>query len=87
MAQRYKFDCMELAGSLGDLGTLLPMSILGVLLMFTGLQLTLTIMDLKDRRDFFVAILILGVTLPEVVAIHAVLITNPSPHARSNSAI
>lgn len=85
MAQRYKFDCMELAGSLGDLGTLLPMSILGVLLMFTGLQLT--IMDLKDRRDFFVAILILGVTLPEVVAIHAVLITNPSPHARSNSAI
>lgn len=85
MAERYKFDCMELAVSLGDLGTLLPMSVLGVLLMFTGLQLT--IMDLKDRRDFFVAILILGVTLPEVVAIHAVLITNPSPHARSNSAI
>ena len=42
---------------------LLPMSILGVLLMFAGLQLTLTIMDLKDRKDFFVATLILGITL------------------------
>jgi SulP family sulfate permease len=42
---------------------LLPMSILGVLLMFAGAQLTLTIMDLKDRKDFFVATLILGITL------------------------
>jgi len=42
---------------------LLPMAILGVLLVFAGSQLTLTIMDLKSRKDFFVATLILGITL------------------------
>jgi SulP family sulfate permease len=42
---------------------LLPMSILGVLLIFAGAQLTLTIMDLKDRKDYFVTTLILGITL------------------------
>lgn len=42
---------------------LLPMSILGVLLMFAGAQLTLTIMDLNDRKGYFVATLILGITL------------------------
>lgn len=42
---------------------LLPMSILGVLLVFAGAQLTLTIMDLEERRDYFVATLILGITL------------------------
>ena len=47
---------------------LLPMSILGVLLMFAGAQLTLTIMDLYHRKDYFVAILILGITLASNLA-------------------
>jgi SulP family sulfate permease len=48
---------------------LLPMSILGVLLLFAGSQLTLTIMDLKDRKDYFVATLILGITLASNLAV------------------
>jgi len=47
---------------------LLPMSILGVLLVFAGAQLTLTIMDLKKRKDYFVATLILGITLASNLA-------------------
>ncbi len=46
-----------------DFFNLLPMSILGVLLIFAGSQLTLTIMDLDHRKDYFVATLILGITL------------------------
>ena len=42
---------------------LLPMAVLGVLLVFAGSQLTLTVMDLTTRKDFFVATLILGITL------------------------
>lgn len=48
---------------------LLPMSVLGVLLIFAGAQLTLTIMDLKTRKDFFVATLILGITLASNLAV------------------
>lgn len=47
---------------------LLPMSILGVLLLFAGVQLTLTIMDLEHRKDYFVATLILGITLASNLA-------------------
>ncbi|MFO7800679.1 MAG: putative sulfate/molybdate transporter [Desulfovermiculus sp.] len=47
---------------------LLPMSILGVLLVFAGAQLTLTVMDLDSRKDFFVATLILGITLASNLA-------------------
>jgi len=47
---------------------LLPMSILGVLLVFAGAQLTLTIMDLDRRKDYFVATLILGITLASNLA-------------------
>ncbi len=47
---------------------LLPMSILGVLLVFAGAQLTLTIMDLSERKDYFVATLILGITLASNLA-------------------
>ena len=47
---------------------LLPMSILGVLLTFAGSQLALTIMDLKDRKDYFVTTLILGITLASNLA-------------------
>jgi len=47
---------------------LLPMAVLGVLLVFAGAQLTLTIMDLDKRKDFFVATLILGITLASNLA-------------------
>jgi SulP family sulfate permease len=42
---------------------LLPMSILGVLLFFAGTQLGLTVGDLQTRKDLFVALTILGITL------------------------
>jgi SulP family sulfate permease len=42
---------------------LMPLSILGVLLTFAGLQLALMIQDLEGRRDFFVVLLMLGLTL------------------------
>ena len=42
---------------------LLPMSILGVLLVFAGAQLALMIQDLTERKDLFVALVMLGITL------------------------
>lgn len=51
-----------------DFFNLLPMAVLGVLLIFAGSQLTLTIMDLEDRKDYFVATLILGITLASNLA-------------------
>ncbi len=42
---------------------LVPMSILGVLLLFAGGQLALTIIDLKDRKELFVTLAMLGITL------------------------
>ena len=48
---------------------LFPMSILGVLLVFAGAQLTLTIMDLQGRKEFFVATMILGITLASNLAV------------------
>jgi len=42
---------------------LMPLAILGVLLTFAGLQLALMIQDLDDRKDFFVVLLMLGLTL------------------------
>jgi sulfate permease, SulP family len=48
---------------------LLPMSILGILLVFAGAQLTLTIMDLETRKEYFVATLILGITLASNLAV------------------
>lgn len=42
---------------------LLPFSLLGVLLVFAGLQLALMIQDLKDRKDLFVALFMLGLAL------------------------
>jgi len=47
---------------------LMPMSILGVLLLFAGSQLALTIMDLRARKDLFVALIILGITLASNLA-------------------
>ncbi len=63
---------LVLALALGDnivgFFNLLPMSILGVLLVFAGAQLTLTIMDLETRKDYFVATMILGITLASNLA-------------------
>ncbi|EFI33562.1 sulphate transporter [Desulfonatronospira thiodismutans ASO3-1] len=42
---------------------LIPMAVLGVLLVFAGSQLALTIMDLKERKEFFVVFTIVGITL------------------------
>jgi sulfate permease, SulP family len=42
---------------------LIPMAILGVLLFFAGSQLALTIVDVKDRKELFVVVVILGITL------------------------
>lgn len=63
---------LVLALALGDnivaVFKLLPMSILGVLLVFAGVQLALAIMDLDQRKDFFVAFLMLGITLASNLA-------------------
>jgi len=42
---------------------LIPMSALGVLLLFAGGQLALTVIDMRERKDLFVALGILGITL------------------------
>ncbi len=48
---------------------LLPIAILGVLLIFAGGQLALTIIDMKTRKDLFVSLLILGITLASNLAV------------------
>jgi sulfate permease, SulP family len=48
---------------------LLPMSILGILLLFAGSQLALTINDMKERKDLFVALVMLGITLASNLAV------------------
>ena len=47
---------------------LLPMSVLGVLLVFAGIQLALTIIDMHTRKEFFVMILIVGIALASNLA-------------------
>jgi sulfate permease, SulP family len=47
---------------------LIPMAILGVLLLFAGSQLALTILDIRERKDMFVVVLILGITLASNLA-------------------
>ncbi len=47
---------------------LLPMSILGVLLLFAGSQLSLNVIDMKERKDLFVSFMILGITLASNLA-------------------
>lgn len=43
--------------------SLIPLSVLGVLLVFAGSQLALTIMDINERKDLFLIISMLSVTL------------------------
>ena len=42
---------------------LLPLAVLGILLLFAGSELCLTILDLTKRKDLFVSLVILGITL------------------------
>lgn len=49
--------------------SLIPLSILGVLLVFAGSQLAMTILDVKERKQMFVVVCILGVTLASNLAI------------------
>ncbi len=48
---------------------ILPMSVLGVLLFFAGCQLAIMIQDLKDKKEIFVAIVMLGITLASNLAV------------------
>jgi SulP family sulfate permease len=45
------------------------MSVLGVLLLFAGAQLSLTVIDMKVRKDLFVSLMILGLTLASNLAV------------------
>lgn len=47
---------------------LLPLSILGVLLIFAGSQLALTILDMFARKDMFVVLLMLAITVTSNLA-------------------
>ena len=48
---------------------LLPFSLLGVLLVFAGLQLALMIQDIEERKDLFVVLLMLGIALASNLAV------------------
>jgi SulP family sulfate permease len=48
---------------------LLPLSALGVLLLFAGSQLGLTILDLRERKPLFVTLMIVGITLASNLAV------------------
>lgn len=48
---------------------LIPFSVLGVLLIFAGSQLSLTLLDITDRKDLFVVLIMLGITLASNLAV------------------
>ena len=48
---------------------MLPMAALGVLLIFAGAQLALTLLDMQTRKNLFVPILMLGITLASNLAV------------------
>ena len=47
---------------------LLPMSALGILLVFAGAQLSLTLLDMNTRKEMFVPVCVLGITLASNLA-------------------
>jgi sulfate permease, SulP family len=47
---------------------LLPMSALGILLIFAGAQLGLTLLDMNTRKEIFIPILVVGITLASNLA-------------------
>jgi SulP family sulfate permease len=48
---------------------LLPMSALGVLLVFAGSQLAMTLLDMKGRKELFIPLMVLGITLASNLAV------------------
>ena len=52
---------------------LLPISILGVLLIFAGSQLAMTVLDIDRRKDLFVVVLMVGITLVANLAVGFVI--------------
>lgn len=52
-----------------DAVQLLPLGVLGVLLLFAGIQLCLTMTDMQSRRDLFVIFFMLAVTLASNLAV------------------
>jgi len=48
---------------------LVPMAVLGILLVFAGSQLALTIIDMRDRKDLFVVLIMLGITVASNLAV------------------
>jgi SulP family sulfate permease len=48
---------------------LIPLAILGVLLLYAGSQLAMTMIDLMSRKDLFVALVMLGITLATNLAV------------------
>ncbi|MFV0439273.1 MAG: putative sulfate/molybdate transporter [Desulfopila sp.] len=48
---------------------LLPLAVLGVLLVFSGSQLALTILDVRGRKELFVVVLVVGVTIASNLAV------------------
>ena len=48
---------------------LIPMSVLGVMLIFAGSQLALTVIDMRERKDLFVVLVMLGITLASNLAV------------------
>lgn len=48
---------------------LLPLAVMGVLLLFAGSQLSLTLLDMKTRKDLLTATLVLGITLAANLAV------------------
>jgi SulP family sulfate permease len=74
LAAHYRFGAFVLmAVFLGShalaITYLLPMAVLGVLLLFAGSQLALTVIDMKERKDLFVALVMLGITLASNLAV------------------
>jgi len=53
---------------------LLPMSILGILLLFAGNQLAMTVIDVKERKDMFVVLVILGITVASNLAVGFIVV-------------
>lgn len=47
---------------------LLPMAVLGILLVFAGVQLSLTLLDMESRKELFIPIMIVGITLASNLA-------------------
>lgn len=47
---------------------LLPLCVLGVLLIFAGAQLAMTLLDMQTRKELFIPLLIMGITLASNLA-------------------